>query len=317
MSQGGRGEQQRLRETHSRSDIRGIICAMEYLLRAPSQFDKIKQLDRLCLPPNRRLSSKDRLTIDLSRVNFIKPLGVIGVLLLIESLTKPGTKGGPDISLLPPNNGVVLDYLLKVNFIPALKSLCEWDISDGIRASGRRIKPVIPITRFHNSGEIENIANEMQTTFHENFTGLASLLQPCHVVFSELANNAVEHANSNGGFILAQQYDYEDGSKLEIAVGDCGIGIPGSLKQNARIRGKFGTDQEAIMLVLDGGLSRINDPYRGYGLSHVKEELIYAPDRSLTLRSGTGYAILRAGGRPYSASCDYFPGTLAYSVIPC
>ncbi len=223
----------------------------------------------------------------------------------------------PDINLVAPANPEVLDYLLKVDFINALKSLCTWEIPEGIRASGRRIKPVIPITRFHNSQEVENIANAMQVTFHQEFTGLVTLLQPCHVVFSELANNAVEHANSDGGFVLAQQYDYPNGSKLEIAVGDCGIGISKSLKQNRKIKGKFNTDRQAIMLVLDGGLSRINDPYRGYGLSFVKEELIHAPDRSLTLRSGNGYAILYAGGRPYSANCDYFPGTLAHAVIPC
>ncbi len=149
------------------------------------------------------------------------------------------------------------------------------------------------------------------------FAGLTTLLQPCDVVFSELAINAVEHAKSNGGFVLAQQYDYHDGSKLEIAVGDCGIGIPTSLKQNKKLKGKFNSDREAIKLVLGGGLSRINDPHRGYGLSNVKDEMIRAPDRALTLRSGSGYAIIYSGGRPYSASCSYFPGTLGHAVIPC
>jgi len=189
----------------------------------------------------------------------------------------------------------------------------DWTAKD----SGRKLKPVIPITKFRNPQDIENIAHAMQEKFHSEFIGLTTLLQPCHVVFSELAINAMEHANSNGGFVLAQQYDYIQGSMIEIAVGDCGIGISKSLKQKPQNKKLITSDRQAITLVLSGGLSRINDPYRGYGLNHVKEELIHAPDRSLTIRSGNGYAILGTGDRPYSANCKYFPGTLAHAVIPC
>lgn len=290
---------------------------MEYHLKAPGSFERIKQIDCFCLPPSKKFSKKDTLAIDLSGVNFIKPMGVIGILLLIESITQMDESKTPTVILVPPDDDGVLDYLLKVNFVNALKSLAPFKIPKGIKASGRRIRPVIPITRFHDPQDVENIANAMQNTFHQKFADLTSLLQPCHVVFSELAINAVEHAGSDGGFVLAQQYDYTSGSKLEIAVGDCGIGIPRSLGRTKKSSGTFYTDRETIMRVLDGGLSRISDPYRGYGLSHVKEELTYAPDRSLTLRSGTGYAILQAGGRPYSADCDYFPGTLAHAIIPC
>ncbi|MFH0941586.1 MAG: hypothetical protein V1823_00955 [Chloroflexota bacterium] len=193
----------------------------------------------------------------------------------------------------------------------------EWDIPEDVRASNRKIKPVIPITRFRTSQDIENIGNAMQETFRTEFAGLTTLLQPCHIVFSELANNAVEHAFSHGGFVLAQQYDYSGGSRLEIGVGDCGIGIRNSLKQNCHIQGQFVTDSDAIKLVLNGGFSRIDDPHRGYGINHVREELTHIDDRSLTLRSGKGYAILTGGGRTFSSECELFPGTLAYAVIPC
>jgi hypothetical protein len=290
---------------------------VKYLLEAPKSFDRIKQIDCLCLPLSRKLSNKDVVIIDLSNVGFIKPMGVISILLLVESITKMNGSEQPDLLLLPPANPEVLDYLLKIEFIPALKSLGRWKIPKKIKVSGHKIKPVIPITKFHNSQDIDDIAIAMQNIFHTELSGLTTLLQPCAVTFVELAINAVEHANSNGGFVLAQRYDYHDGAKLEVAVGDCGIGILKSLNQNKKIRGQFNSARQAITSVLQGGLSRLNDRYRGYGLHNMKDELIRAPDRSLTLRSGNGYAIIRTGRRPYSAKCAYFPGTLGHAVIPC
>jgi hypothetical protein len=290
---------------------------MQYVFKAPKVFEKIIQIDNLCIPKNQKLTDKDMAIVDLSDIKFIKPLGIIGVLLLVEHIMKMKKDERPRIGIYPPKDTEVLDYLLQVSFDKALKSLGKWNIPKDVQASRRKIKPVIPITRFHNWQDIENIANTMQEKFHTDFIGLTTLLQPCHIVFSELAINAVEHANSDGGFVLAQKYDYQRGSILEIAVGDCGIGIAKSLKQKLSNKRLFKSDRQAIALVLDGGLSCVSDPHRGNGLYFVKEELTHAPDRSLTIRSGNGYAILSTGARPYSANCVYFPGTLAHAVIPC
>ena len=133
---------------------------------APRDFSRIKQLDCLRLPSLDDLSIQDKVTIDLSRVNFIKPLGVIGILLLVESLTvlDLGEEDTCAIEIIPPANNLVLDYLLRVRFIDALQYLCEWSVPNDIQASGRKMKPVIPITRFDGYQDIENIANEMQST---------------------------------------------------------------------------------------------------------------------------------------------------------
>jgi hypothetical protein len=290
---------------------------MEYILTAPRVFDRMIQIDKLCLPKNSIYTPEDKIVIDLSNVTFIKPLGVIGVLLLVENITKLSVDIAPLIEIIPPKNSEVTDYLLKVNFVDVLVSLTEWNIQGELAVSGRRLKPVIPITRFRTPQEIENIANDMQGKFHTELARLTSLLQPCHLVFSELANNVIEHANSSGGFVLAQQYDYTEGSVIEIAVGDCGIGILSSLRQKHANKLLVTDDRQAIKLVLGGGFSRINDSYRGYGINHIMEEMIRAPDRVLTIRSGNGYSILSTGNKQYSAKCEFFPGTLTYAIIPC
>ena len=290
------------------------MSVMKYHLKAPRTFDGIEKITRFCLPTDSQLIDKDAVLIDLSDLHFIKPMGVIGILLLVESITKNNIN--TKIILMPPKNSEVLDYLLKVNIIPALNILGKWKIPKGTTASGRRIKPVIPITRFKSSQEIEDIANQMEQTFAQKFSGLSSLLQPCHLVFSELADNVIQHANSSGGFVLAQQYDYSEGtnSNLQSVIV---IGIHTSLKQSTKLKGIEITDEDAIGLVLRGGISRMDDPYRGFGISHVKDELTHSPDRSLTLRSGNVYAILYAGEEPVIGTCNYFPGTLVHAVIPC
>lgn len=289
---------------------------MEYFVKSPMIFDRIRQVDYFSLP-TRKITGHDTITVDLSGLKFIKPLGVISLLLLIESISKLSSSEQPTVNIISPDNYDVLDYLLKIDLLNALRSMIDLEIPDELIPSNREILPVIPITRFQKYQDIDDIAIAMQEVFHTELMGLTTLHQPCHSIFSELAHNSVEHAHSDGGFVLAQQYNYRKGAIIEIAVGDCGIGISKSLLQNPRIKGRFNTDEEAIKLVLDGGLSRINDIHRGYGLNQVRAEVIPFRERKLTLRSGNGYANIWSGGQIYSSQCKYFPGTLGYAIIPC
>ena len=157
----------------------------------------------------------------------------------------------------------------------------------------------------------------MQSKFHTDFAGLTTLLQPCHIIFSELSDNIIHHANSNGGFVLAQQYNYVKGSVLEIAIGDCGIGIKSSLLQNPQLAGSFANDQEAVLMSLKDGVTCLCDTYRGFGLGYVEQVVRPIADRILTLRSGTGYAIIRGGWYTFHEECKYLPGTIAHVIIPC
>jgi len=104
---------------------------------------------------------------------------------------------------------------------------------------------------------------------------------------------------------------------LEIAVGDCGDGIPVTLGRNPALARRFSNDHEAIVLAIEDGVSCLDDPYRGYGLGYVRHEVTSATKRMLTIRSHSGYAIVYGSGHLYHDSCAYFQGTLAHAVIPC
>ncbi len=290
---------------------------MEYTLSAPIIFEKIKQLDAFSLPVE-DLSPDDKVDIDLSPVKFLKPPALIGLLVLIERIALVSDSAGFRIRLTihPPENKYVLDYLYKVRFPEALELSASWHIPDHLVMTSR-LRPVIPITRFRTAEDVEQIAIDMQSTFRTELMGLATLLQPCHVIFSELADNILHHANSGGGFVLAQQYNYTRQPMLEIAIGDCGIGITQSLRQNTQYSSQINSDEDALLLALQDGVTRFDDRYRGFGLGHVENEIRNIEDRSLTMRSGTGYVIIHGGGYTFHDSCKFYPGTLAHVAIPC
>ncbi len=288
---------------------------MEYNLKAPLIFDRAKKLDCFSIPLD-DLERNDAIVFDLSRVSFVRPPALIGILVIIERILQ--TNIGPNLTLVLPKDKHVLDYFAKVGLPEAIQLLGEWEIPhEHLVASERKILPVIPITRFLDSDDVEQVANLMQQKFHTELLGLSTLLQPCHIVFSELADNVLHHARSNGGFILAQQYNYRRGPMLEIAIGDCGVGIPASLQQKHDISQQFTNDREAILLALKDGISSLPDPSRGFGLGYVEGEVKSVADRILTVRSGKGYAIIRGGGYVFCGDCKFWPGALFHVVIPC
>ena len=289
---------------------------MDYVLKAPIIFEKVKQLDCFYLPTT-SFKRGDRVVFDLSGVKFIKPPGVMGILNTIEYLERiePSLL---KVMIYPPQNEFVLEYLVRVDFIKALEMFGNWKIPDEDRQTlGTRLSPLIPLQRFSTAMEVERIAQLMEHTFHTELLGFSTLLQPCHVIFSELADNVLHHAGSNGGFVLAQQYNYRGGPILEIAVGDCGIGVLASLSRKQSLTRQLGSDKDAIALALEDGISCIEDSHRGYGLGHVRHEVARVDDRILTIRSGSGYIINRGSGYKFAEVCKPTPGTIVHTVIPC
>ncbi|MCP4607935.1 MAG: anti-sigma regulatory factor [Planctomycetes bacterium] len=235
----------------------------EYTITAPARFEKVKQLDCFCLPFT-EIKGDDSVHVDLSQVSFIKPPAVIGILTFIETIID---NAGCKVEVSLPVSSSVLDYMVKVDFFTVLRQKGDWQVPSGLEdRHNPRIRPVIPVTRFFSNTDVENIANQMELTFSSELLGLSTLLQPCHVIFSELADNVITHADSGGGFVLAQQYNYRSGAEIEVAVGDSGVSIPATIGEVET----FESDQQSILAALKDGMTRTGDPHRGYGLGHVQ-----------------------------------------------
>ena len=78
------------------------------------------------------------------------------------------------------------------------------------------------------------------------------------------------------------------------------------------------SDEEAIELSIEEGVSSIGDSLRGYGLYHVTDDVKQHRSREITIRSGFGTLTLQGDGSVTKRTdlMDY-PGTIVSVVIPC
>jgi hypothetical protein len=285
--------------------------------KAPPQFDRLDLLDRLLVSgPEVEFGG---VLIDLTPIQRWGPGTILGTLVIVEYLRKLQTEDRlPYVGIGYGGRGRAWALASRLGFSEMLEELFGRPTpTSRFRVSA---EPIIPARHFRSSAEVEEVANAMAEVFQTELVGVSFLLQPCHVVFSELADNVLHHSESDGGFVSAARIRHRDQSgrpvdMVEIAVGDAGIGIPNSLRQNPSL--KADTDSAAIRLALQEGVSGLPDSYRGYGLWHIEQEIRgKAQQRSMVLRSGTGLVRLRGDGRLRQAEYKRFPGTLAHVMIP-
>jgi len=291
----------------------------ELVLPAPRWFDKLAHLDRI-VPDEEKLRSADSVHLDLSQVNYWNPATIVGTLIVAERLRQYlASHSLTSIKLSYPGGPRAAAYASLLGFSEMVLEV----LSAKPPAAGHidlDAKKIIPLTRFVTSGQVEQIANSMANVFQTDLVGLSFLLQPCHIVFSELADNILHHSNATAGWVAAARVRHrlDDGTikpMVEIAVGDSGIGIPAAIKKNPALSPS--DDAQAVVLALQEGVSGLDDPHRGYGLWHLRQEVVrVAAQRVLVIRSGAAQVRVRADGAVRWSLRKRFPGTLAYVMIP-
>jgi len=133
-------------------------------------------------------------------------------------------------------------------------------------------------------------------------------------VLSETLQNIPQHAShdpddTQTGFATLQLYK----NRLDLAVGDAGIGIQRSLSQNPRYRQY--SDAQTQLAVLQQGATKTARAGRGNGLQRTSE-IIQALGGFLRLQSGDCVTV-SSKGNYRQFSCAVFPGTQFLLRIPC
>ena len=266
-------------------------------------------LDLLSYNP-RIIAYYDSIEVDLKELSFIHPMGVVGLLCFVEKLVSLGRT----ISLSLPENPDVKTYLANIQVLPALESITPVAASDEVRDSLMpRLTTILPIRRFSSENDVELLAQDVETAM----SSMGGLLAPCYNILAELASNTVQHSLAECGWAFVQCYQYHEGCVIELAIGDCGIGIRRSLRKNTVYSLISSLDDAmALRLATNEGVSRFSDPYRGFGLFTVRTE-IKAPERRLTLRSGSGCLMVYGNGMRRSLQRAPIVGVLAEARIPC
>ena len=282
-------------------------------MKAPKIIDTVHAIDFL-----QDIEAGRGSIIDPSPVEFIKPVGVVALLATLERLTKqPDAK---EMTLKLPEDPGVRAYLRLTAVFDVMRSSVSFrdpQPEDIIPEPLPQLRPMVTCTRFSNESNIDDLADQMEECFRTELAGYGSLVGTCHGIFSELATNVVNHAESAGGYVLAQQYNYQSGPMVEIAVADCGIGIRASLRKNHK-NTLMPSDAEAIELAIQEGVSSLEDNSRGYGLHHVTDDVQKNNDREMVIRSGHGTMNLQGDGTIAKANrSPIYSGTIVNIVVPC
>jgi hypothetical protein len=135
---------------------------------------------------------------------------------------------------------------------------------------------------------------------------------------SELMGNATEHGSSDRGAFMAAQLHTgttTDGSRLEFAVCDTGVGVMEHLRTNPKYA-HYKQDKHAIAKAMEPGVSGIRGDKRGNGLSDVIEHTRRFGEVDVQIRSGKGEVRVHGSPQKHSESLfdrpDQTSGTWAW-----
>ena len=285
----------------------------ERVLKSPESMNNILDVDCFL----ERVDAVDEVILDFIDTTFIRPVGVVSFLATMERLAMLPVKH--NLCFLLPKSEDVRIYLRQAGVFDAMREYCSFqgEQPEEIIPERPPVRPMVSCTHFRTDSEVEELGAKLEERFRTELFGIASILQPCYEIFSELAMNILYHAESKGGYVLAQRYNYSSGPVIDIAVADCGIGIRASLAKNPDIA-PLNSDPDAISLALEEGVTSLNQSNRGYGLSHVTDRVNTAKDRIMVIRSGHGIMTLQGDGTVRSEVHDvYYPGTIVNVIIPC
>jgi signal transduction histidine kinase len=250
-----------------------------------------------------RPQSAERFVLDMGRVGFVKPYGVVALLLTARRLA---ALSGRRIEVASINRQVH-SYLERMNLFdvgrdwlaPARSLGEEWDRNP-------QTPNLLELTAIEGPQDVIAAISRAERVFSRWLVvpDLNSLLR----ILSELCANVHQHSADPFGCVMIQKYEETARGRIvvSIAVGDLGIGVRTSL---ATRHGEIGYEPlDYLQEAMRGRTSRANER-GGLGLRTV-EEAAKASGGRLWLRSETAALLSRAPSqvRSHSDLC-HVPGT--------
>jgi anti-sigma regulatory factor (Ser/Thr protein kinase) len=283
----------------------------EITFSAPAQMETIADLrDRWTLGDLPDDGCK--VIIDVRHWQRITPTPLIGILCATARLAGQGHV----FSVTLPQETYARRMLETVGFRQSLETFAKMKFNYEPPSKVRRLLPIIEVQNFRTSHDVQEMTNRLEEQFSSSEKLTSTLLQDAVIGLGEASENVVQHSLSPvGGFALAQVREKQRWGKrrryIEIAVGDPGVGIRGTLTSEDP------SDRGAIAYAMEEGSTGVeDDPHRGYGLFEIRSVATSSPSRRVTIHSGHG--VVESGmGYDLSEQVDaFFPGTLLTISIP-
>jgi ABC-type transporter Mla MlaB component len=252
--------------------------------------------------------------IDLSRIRFVKPYGLVLLLQLFDYIEQINDILLPHIS--------IQTYMERLGFFDRAGEYINWD-EDIIKlkemvAKNNNNKTLIEMKKISNNSDIRNTLSQIQEQtinilinelgYSEN--DILDLL----VMLSELLNNIPRHSKTYG-YICAQTYKFSKSSYryLSVCISDIGIGIRNSYFFQDGVKFANLNDIDAIkMAVIDekSSLTRGGNGYKG-----IKEK-IKKLRGALIVKSGSAQVSFDFNNTELTDDEPIFPGTQIEILLP-
>jgi len=238
-------------------------------------------------------------TIDLSQMTFCQPAGLVG----LAAFAQHAVRHGHRCRVLSPDSADVARYLSRMHVGEILDSLGVENTLMPVREHMLG-DALLELRFFEGARGADNLAQLIYRTVEPAFGSVSAAV--LHNGVAEAGQNVAQHSGQMQGFLAAQRT--HQGRRLWFAVSDSGVG----LRERLAAQGA-GDDEHGIRLALKAGVSSIDDPGRGNGLSDMRQQLS-SLGGYLQVVSGKANAVagrqlrMRTGTRP-------FPGTIVQGEI--
>jgi hypothetical protein len=261
--------------------------------------------------------SGEPVVLDLRTVEFVEPAGLCGLAALLEYLI-PRCE---EVNLALAGRDVPA-YLERMNFFRLFGGRVRTNADVASLEERRRHNPgtLQELINFHTEQEIPGIIERISEILENQGYRLRERVAICSVL-SEVCANAAEHgASSFGTYAAVQAYHHivsgprRRGEEVLISIADGGVGVRETLSRNLRYAEHTTTDNDALRLALEMGVSATGEIGRGGGLALVAR-IAADSGGSLSLRSGTGRVTVYEN-RKNSRNVPEFPGTFVRVSLP-
>jgi hypothetical protein len=247
--------------------------------------------------------------IDLASARFVDTYGMVTICCAALSATARNEQ----LVFRRPAVQNTANYLARMNVGAFLSDECGLsnDLPD---VRHHRVDPntLCEVRRFAASDNLDELVDLLCARLE----GLApgDVVAELAASFWELSDNTRFHAQTDGGVLAAQVYEQgRPNQRVDLALGDVGIGIRRSLQNNEH---ESVDDADAIELALEEGVSGTGDPSRGYGLPSVVRRVRELGGQT-TIRSGAGSRAIRPRSDATSRLGTSLRGTVVGVSIPC
>lgn len=265
----------------------------------------VKCVDGLCAAVD---TTAVRPQIDLSRITFVEPYGLVYLGMFIRH----NNSLGKVFTIIPPRSRPVTAYLSSQRFWERFNISAAGPDREGHRGMAR-------FTSLRDMIDIENnqyIAEDVGRMVYDILTknAIAVKVDLVTELVIELVDNFSRHSGQQIGSCAMQLYP--NANRLDFAIGDCGVGIRASLARNPVYEQLINAShQEAAVKAMEDGVTGGAEGGTGFGT--VRDNVLELGGH-MFLSTGDGWILVEGatGGIQSGRMDSQLPGVQIEISLP-